>query len=166
MKLQAYIDQAVESFKDNLIWNTVLSSLDEHGDMHYKLSLNGYGVDIHFIRKIMFICRGDGGYMVSQTQNPNDLYYVYFNEKYYSDEDDAKGAVLRHEIGKVKRSAKAEWKRIQRKKHIESLPILYCNICGEGKKSHLMGIVYVTHTCVSCAKNMGEECRNVGVQHI
>ena len=43
---------------------------------------------------------------------------------------------------------------------------LLCNVCGESKSYKEIGIIYGTHTCTECADNMGEECRELGLQSI
>ena len=43
---------------------------------------------------------------------------------------------------------------------------LYCNVCGEKAHTKDIGIVFGSHTCTTCADNMGEKCHELGTQHI
>jgi len=49
------------------------------------------------------------------------------------------------------------------KKGHKKTPVIYCNVCGEGRQPENIGQVFGQLTCVECAENIGEPLQQRGV---
>ena len=151
-KQQEFIKSKLKEYTDSIKWNWRESR--EGNLIHHWGNLVGTKEEIHY-------CTENGA--VSDAGN-GDMYYVYYydgrkEDKYFENLEDAEWEILDMQIDKIRKTARTQF--------LETLDIyLYCNVCGHKTHTKDIGIVYGSHTCTTCADNMGEKCQELGTQHI
>ncbi len=151
-KQQGFVDKKLKDFVDNMKWNwrkEVSGNLTHH-----------YGRLVGTIQEIHY-CTDEGD--VYDLGNV-DKYYIYYSDgrredEYFSNLGEAEKKIVDMQLDRIRKTARNQF--------LETLDIyLYCNVCGCKTHTKDIGIVFGSHTCTTCADNMGEKCHELGTQHI
>ena len=143
----------VEMLERELIQNPIKFTKDIE-----KLSSE---LDMTYIDSIIHYCTENG---VVFDADYGDKYYIYYSDdnkedRYFENLGDAESEILQMQLDKIRKTAHTQF--------LETLDIyLYCNVCGHKTHTNDIGIVFGSHTCTTCADNMGEKCQELGTQHI
>ena len=143
----------VEMLERELIQNPIKFTKDIE-----KLSSE---LDMTYIDSIIHYCTENG---VVFDADYGDKYYIYYSDdnkedRYFENLGDAESEILQMQLDKIRKTAHTQF--------LATLDIyLYCNVCGHKTHTNDIGIVFGSHTCTTCADNMGEKCQELGTQHI
>jgi len=151
-KQQEFIDKKLKDFVDNMKWNW--REMREGNLIHHYGNLVGTIEEIHYCT--------DGGVVLDAGNG--DKYYIYYSDgrredQYFSNLEEAEKKIVNMQLDKLRKTVHTQF--------LETLDIyLYCNVCGHKTHTKDIGIVFGSHTCTTCADNMGEKCHELGTQHI
>ena len=158
-KQQGFIDKKLKDFVDNMKWNW---RKVKEGDLTHHYGRLTSTIYFGTIEEIHY-CTDEGG-VVSDAFSNGDMYYVYYSDdnkedEYFSNLGEAEKKIVDMQLDRIRKTARNQF--------LETLDIyLYCNVCGHKTHTKDIGIVYGSHTCITCADNMGEKCHELGTQHI
>ena len=152
IKQQKFIKSKLTEYIDSIKWNWRESR--EGNLIHHWGNLVGTIQEIHYSTENGVVLDADYG----------DKYYIYYSDdnkedRYFENLGDAESEILQMQLDKIRKTAHTQF--------LETLDIyLYCNVCGHKTHTNDIGIVFGSHTCTTCADNMGEKCHELGTQHI
>jgi hypothetical protein len=156
-QVEEFLEKKLKDFTDNMKWNwrkEISGNLTHHYGRLRSTIYFGTVEEIHY-------CTENG---VVLDAGIGDKYYIYYSDdnkedEYFPNLEEAEKKIVGMQLDKIKAGIHNQF--------LETLDIyLYCNVCGEKAHTKDIGIVYGSHTCVSCADNMGEKCQELGLQHI
>ena len=151
-KQQEFIKSKLIEYIDSIKWNWRESR--EGNLIHHWGNLVGTIQEIHYCTENGVVFDADYG----------DKYYIYYSDdnkedRYFENLGDAESEILQMQLDKIRKTAHTQF--------LAPLDIyLYCNVCGHKTHTNDIGIVFGSHTCTTCADNMGEKCQELGTQHI
>ena len=155
---QTFIKSKIKKYVDSIKWNWRESregNLIHHYGRLVSTIYFGTIEEIHY-------CTDKGGVVLDA--GIGDKYYIYYSDdnredEYFSNLGEAEKKIVDMQLDKIRKTAHTQF--------LETLDLyLYCNVCGEKAHTNDIGIVFGSHTCTTCADNMGEKCQELGTQHI